>query len=95
MNLPARDAAGRFQIGLGGARGYVGSELIKLIAGHPVFDLNFVASREREGRARAEYEPTRGFYEARGYRAVSRIPDFYAPGDDQVVYTKSLSQKDG
>jgi GNAT superfamily N-acetyltransferase len=48
-----------------------------------------------ETAGRAEYEPTRGFYEARGYRAVSRIPDFYAPGDDQVVYTKSLSQKDG
>lgn len=44
-----------------------------------------------ETAGRADYAPTRGFYEARGYRAVSRIPDFYAPGDDQVVYTKSLT----
>ncbi len=44
-----------------------------------------------ETAGRPDYAPTRGFYEARGYRAVSRIPDFYAPGDDQVVYTKSLS----
>jgi ribosomal protein S18 acetylase RimI-like enzyme len=44
-----------------------------------------------ETAGRADYAPTRGFYEARGYRAVSRIPDFYAPGDDQVVYTKSLA----
>jgi GNAT superfamily N-acetyltransferase len=44
-----------------------------------------------ETAGRSDYAPTRGFYEARGYRAVSRIPDFYAPGDDQVVYTKSLA----
>jgi ribosomal protein S18 acetylase RimI-like enzyme len=44
-----------------------------------------------ETAGRSDYAPTRGFYEARGYRAVSRIPDFYAPGDDQVVYTKSFA----
>jgi ribosomal protein S18 acetylase RimI-like enzyme len=43
-----------------------------------------------ETAGRADYAPTRAFYEARGYRAVSRIPDFYAPGDDQVVYAKYL-----
>ncbi|MEO8160099.1 MAG: N-acetyl-gamma-glutamyl-phosphate reductase [Arenimonas sp.] len=47
----------RFQVGLVGARGYVGSELIKLLAGHPQFELNFVASREREGRFLSEHEP--------------------------------------
>ena len=45
------------QVGLIGARGYVGSELIGLIAGHPHFELNFVASREREGQVLSEYEP--------------------------------------
>lgn len=54
---PARDPAGKLQVGLVGARGHVGSELIKLIAAHPVFELNFVASREREGRPLADYEP--------------------------------------
>lgn len=44
-----------------------------------------------ETAGRPEYAPTRAFYEARGFRAVSRIPDFYAPDDDQVVYTKFLS----
>lgn len=43
-----------------------------------------------ETAGRADYAATRAFYEARGYRAVSRIPDFYAPGDDQVVYVKYL-----
>jgi len=34
---------------------------------------------------------TRAFYEARGYRVGGIISDFYAPGDDQVVYVKQLS----
>ena len=43
-----------------------------------------------ETAGRPDYASTRAFYEARGYRAVSRIPDFYAPGDDQVVYVKAM-----
>jgi ribosomal protein S18 acetylase RimI-like enzyme len=44
-----------------------------------------------ETAGRAEYEGTRAFYEAVGYRRTAVIPDFYAPDDDQVVYTKSLT----
>ncbi|HEX5817888.1 MAG TPA: GNAT family N-acetyltransferase [Gemmatimonadales bacterium] len=44
-----------------------------------------------ETAGRAAYAPTRAFYERRGYAAVARIPDFYAPGDDQVVYTKAIT----
>jgi GNAT superfamily N-acetyltransferase len=44
-----------------------------------------------ETAGRADYAPTRAFYEARGYRATASIPDFYAPGDDLVVYTKALA----
>lgn len=43
-----------------------------------------------ETAGRADYAPTRAFYEARGYRAVALIPDFYAPGDDQVTFVKSF-----
>jgi ribosomal protein S18 acetylase RimI-like enzyme len=43
-----------------------------------------------ETAGRAQYAPTRAFYQARGYRVASRIPDFYAPGDDQVVYVKQM-----
>lgn len=39
---------------------------------------------------RPDYGPTRAFYLARGYQAVARVPDFYAPGDDQVIFTKAL-----
>ena len=44
-----------------------------------------------ETAGRPDYRPTRAFYEARGYRKAAVIPDFYAPGDDQVVYVKPLS----
>jgi len=43
-----------------------------------------------ETAGRPAYDATRAFYEARGYRLTARIPDFYSPGDDLVVYTKSL-----
>jgi ribosomal protein S18 acetylase RimI-like enzyme len=45
-----------------------------------------------ETAGRPDYRPTRAFYEARGYRKAAIIPDFYAPGDDQVVYVKTLTQ---
>jgi GNAT superfamily N-acetyltransferase len=41
-----------------------------------------------ETAGRPDYAPTRTFYEQRGYHATARIPDFYATGDDQVVFTK-------
>jgi N-acetyl-gamma-glutamyl-phosphate reductase len=44
------------RIGLVGARGYVGSELIRLVAGHPRCELAFVSSREREGQRVADHE---------------------------------------
>lgn len=36
------------------------------------------------------YEPTRGFYRARGYHEVARVPDFYADGDDRVILAKRM-----
>ncbi|MEO8201170.1 MAG: GNAT family N-acetyltransferase, partial [Gemmatimonadota bacterium] len=39
-----------------------------------------------ETGGRRDYEPTRAFYLARGYEQVARVPDFYAPGDDQMVF---------
>lgn len=39
---------------------------------------------------RQDYGPTRAFYAACGYQAVAIVPDFYAAGDDQVIFTKQL-----
>jgi GNAT superfamily N-acetyltransferase len=40
---------------------------------------------------RPDYKATRAFYQARGYSPVATVPDFYAPGDDQVVFVKRVS----
>ncbi len=39
---------------------------------------------------RAQYAPTRAFYEAAGYRTAAVLEDFYAPGDAKVIYAKEL-----
>ena len=44
----------RVRLGIAGARGHVGAELIRLVAGHPGFDLAFVSSRELAGRRVAD-----------------------------------------
>lgn len=46
-----------------------------------------------ETSSRAEYAPTRHFYERQGYQAVARVADFYAPADDRVIYAKRLTPK--
>lgn len=55
--------------------------------------------RRLEGRARLllvetsgqpMYAPTRAFYERRGYREVARVPDFYADGDDRVIFARRV-----
>ncbi|KFL37650.1 N-acetyl-gamma-glutamyl-phosphate reductase [Arenimonas donghaensis] len=48
----------RISLGLVGARGHVGAELIKLVVAHPCFELAFVSSRERDGQRLADHEPT-------------------------------------
>jgi len=47
-----------------------------------------------ETSSRADYAPTRAFYEHRGYTRAATIPGYYAPGDDLVVYTKDLTDGD-
>ncbi|MGH9870696.1 MAG: GNAT family N-acetyltransferase [Candidatus Polarisedimenticolia bacterium] len=62
--------------------------------------VRFMESDLRERRARkvfietggkTSYGATRGFYEAAGYREIARIPDFFAVGDDKVIFGKDLS----
>ena len=43
------------RIGIVGARGYVGGELLRLIAAHPQFELAYVTSRELEGQRLADH----------------------------------------
>lgn len=46
-----------------------------------------------ETSSRANYSPTRRFYDRRGYREAARVAGFYAPADDRVIYAKRLSAK--
>jgi hypothetical protein len=39
---------------------------------------------------RAQYAPTRAFYEHKGYGVAARLEDFFAPGDDKVIYVRAL-----
>ena len=57
-----------------------------------------IPTRERRARkvfietgGKTSYGPTRGFYETAGYREIARIPDFFAVGDDKVIFGKDLS----
>ena len=43
------------RVGIVGARGHVGAELIRLLAGHPAFELAYVTSRERAGQPLAAH----------------------------------------
>ncbi len=43
-----------------------------------------------ETASRADYAPTRAFYERRDYQVVARVPDFYAPGDDRVIFARTF-----
>jgi len=41
-----------------------------------------------ETSSQPKYHGTRQFYIDLSYREVARIPDFYRPGDDRVIYAK-------
>jgi ribosomal protein S18 acetylase RimI-like enzyme len=44
-----------------------------------------------ETSSRAQYLPTRAFYERCGYRIAATLEDFYAPGDGKVIFVKRVS----
>jgi len=46
-----------FTLGIVGARGHTGAELIKLVAAHPRLQLAFVSSRERAGQPLSDHHP--------------------------------------
>ncbi|MEX0943413.1 MAG: GNAT family N-acetyltransferase [Pseudomonadales bacterium] len=43
-----------------------------------------------ETAGRQQYEPTRSFYEHKGYVQAAWLADYFAPGDARVIYTKRL-----
>jgi ribosomal protein S18 acetylase RimI-like enzyme len=43
-----------------------------------------------ETSSQPSYENTRRFHTRHGYEVISRIPDFYTPGDDKLTLVKRL-----
>ncbi len=62
-------AENRKTVGIVGARGHTGAELIRLISGHPGFELAFVSSRELDGQPVSAHVP-----EYRGNLHYASIP---------------------
>lgn len=56
--MAAESGNGRIAVGIVGARGYVGAELIRLIHAHPVFELAYVVSRELAGQRVGDHHPS-------------------------------------
>ena len=44
-----------------------------------------------ETSGKPEYNKTRRFYDTLDYQRVCQIPDYYAPGDDLVLFSKRLA----
>ena len=45
-----------------------------------------------ETSARDEYAGARAFYLSRGYDEAARVGEFYAPGDDRVIFTRRFHE---
>jgi GNAT superfamily N-acetyltransferase len=48
-----------------------------------------------ETSSQAGYQKTSRFYSKHGYRTIARLPDFYAPGDDKLIWQKRLEILEG
>jgi N-acetyl-gamma-glutamyl-phosphate reductase common form len=72
----------RASVGIVGARGYVGAELIALVAQHPALELGFVASRELAGTSVADQV---GAYRGALCYVAPDVEAIAAAGADVVV----------
>src|SRR5688572_14066090 len=74
VESPVSAGQPRRTVGIAGARGHVGTELIRLVAAHPHLELAFVSSRERVGQRLDLHEPGYAgdlLYTALGSREVA------------------------
>lgn len=69
-----------------------GQGLGRLLLGQAEARIRAVGGRRVyiETSSQPRYEPTRGFYHAAGYALEARLVEFYAPGDDKLVYVRAL-----
>jgi ribosomal protein S18 acetylase RimI-like enzyme len=69
-------------------RSGVGSQLLQEV------DRRLAAKDARlvliETSSLAQYAPARAFYERHDFQVVARVPDFYAEGDDRLIFAKRI-----
>lgn len=73
-----------------GQRHGIGRMLVEAVESQVV--LNGGARIYIDTSGQAKYAPTRSFYERSGFRCDARLVDFYAEGDDRVIYVKTLNE---
>jgi len=74
--------SGKTTMGIVGARGYVGGELVRLIAGHPHLDMAFVSSRSLDGQEVVAH--VRGAPAGMRFRALD-APEVAASDADVII----------
>jgi ribosomal protein S18 acetylase RimI-like enzyme len=67
----------------------IGSALMKFVEAELEKDGQRILLVETSGTSR--FERTRSFYKMLGYDSEARIRDYYAAGDDKVIFRKSLA----
>ena len=67
--------------------------------GKDLLSFGETAIRENNGRmtlietsSQPLYEAARRFYSSQGYELACRIADYYAPGDDKLIFVKRLNR---
>jgi GNAT superfamily N-acetyltransferase len=67
----------------------VGGHLLAFVESLIAADQGRILIAETSGRA--DYQKTRDFYLKYGYMPEAQIRDFYAPGDDLVIFVRRIS----
>ncbi len=67
----------------------IGSRLMRYIEAELKHEGNRVLIVETSGKP--DFERTRGFYDMLGYDREARIRDYYAAGDDKIIFRKELN----
>ncbi len=69
----------------------IGKQLVGMVEEYVLSQKNKAILRI-ETSGKEKYLKTRNFYQRQGFLETGKIPDFYAPGDDLIIFTKHISK---
>lgn len=73
----------KIRVGVCGATGYAGSELLRILARHPQVEVKFITSESQSGKSVASFEPALSDYRDHKYVSI-QDPNIYSDGADVV-----------